>query len=372
MSSQGNKSVEIVEHEAEKKAPYLGDLTAVDFQIDGSLYDISCCEVIGIFWGEISQFWIVFFRLGAVILSIFGLSLSAIDFTVRGVYLWTNTDEFFGERTATADFGNSAGAIVGCIGLLLADSVDIFAAIDPTDDLYKALSCCFSCSGGTICGTRWTWAFVILWIILYGTITIGMIFVTLCLNQNYFGLIVPLLVILGVALPVFGNKIAKRKRARQALVRNAIEQHEQSSEKLDVVTRGCYMVTFILCMVGVPSGLYEMGRGFNQMRTTCFDEGVEETDILDILAICVGGILLWAASLDVIAVIRYQNENEHLLFAVGWSVGWIFIVFYVSNLIVSQQDSNNGYGFIAACAFAIFPWIWYFKHKSKKLCSCCC
>ena len=75
----------------------------------------------------------------------------ASEYTLRGVYLWTNTDEFFVERTATADFGNSAGAIVGCIGLLLADSVDIFAAIDPTDDLYKALSCCFSCSGGTVC-----------------------------------------------------------------------------------------------------------------------------------------------------------------------------------------------------------------------------
>ena len=53
--------------------------------------------------------WKVFYRMFAVSIACFGLTIAAMDFTYRGIQLWDNTKEFFEDASATGGFGASAG-----------------------------------------------------------------------------------------------------------------------------------------------------------------------------------------------------------------------------------------------------------------------
>ena len=61
--------------------------------------------------------WKVTYRMFAVSIACFGLTIAAMDFTYRGIQLWDSTKEFFDDASATGGFGASAGT-VQCICII--------------------------------------------------------------------------------------------------------------------------------------------------------------------------------------------------------------------------------------------------------------
>lgn len=56
--------------------------------------------------------WKVTYRMVAVSIACFGLTIAAMDFTYRGIQLWDDTEKFFKDSSATGGFGASAGTYI--------------------------------------------------------------------------------------------------------------------------------------------------------------------------------------------------------------------------------------------------------------------
>ena len=264
---------------------------------------------------------------------------------------------------------NIIASMVACLALLLADSVNLFAIIDPSHKYFLALDH-ICCKREKVCCCSLTVTFLIYWIVSFTLVMLSIVYLTICVGPTFYFLTVPLFLIFVIVLPIFGSNMGKKKRiARRKL--NEYRLAIAKEDDISTLSRTCLVLMLTFTMIGVPSGFYEMVRGFDVMQGVCDQIGdgdANELDMLDALRVTVGGILLWSASIDVMAAIRLDNLRENFIWVLSSTLGSILIIFYLANVINFREDTTNGYAFLVVLILPLGTFFYYIRHKIAECC----